>query len=133
MTVEQLYTSALSCIPSNSSEDDSLRQYMVMWTNLLLRETLKYENAWLASRKEEELKQAPSVATLSDEIPYESELVENAFIWGIAAFMCKDDDDTYHEQDYRARYVSACIEYTPMVFGPVIDIYKGEDGQCLKS
>lgn len=123
MTVEELYKSALAVMPSNVSEDDSLRQYMVPWTNLLLRETLKYENAARADRGIAALENAPSVAGLADTIPYVPQLVENAFVWGIASFMAKDDDDTLHEQDYRGRYINACTEYAPMVLEPVVDVY----------
>ena len=126
MTIEQLYLNALSMMPSNVSEDDSLRQYMVMWVNLLLRETLKYENALREVQGEELLVEAPTVNTTADIIPYHQQLVENAFIWGIASFMCKDDDDLTHEQDFRGRYISACEEYTPWIQGSVSDMY----GEC---
>ena len=128
MTVEELYKSALAVMPSNPSEDDSLRQYMAQWTNLLLRETLKYENAHRALRGEAELTTAPSVSTLADAVPYSAQLSENAFVWGIASLMAKDDDDTLHEQDYRGRYINACAEYAPMILGTVADVYgEGND------
>ena len=130
MTVEQLYLSALACVPSNISEDDSLRQYMPLWVNLLLRETLKYQNCYLAVNGDDELKQAPSVTDMQDEIPYAQELVENAFVWGIASFMAKDDDDFTHEQDYRGRYISACVEYTPLVQGGIEDFYGEDEDEC---
>ena len=126
MTVEELYKAALSVMPSNPSEDDSLRQYMVSWVNLLLMETLKYENAVRLCKGEDELAAAPRVIQLKDNVPYSPHLSENAFIWGIASFMAKDDEDVYHEQDYRGRYLSACIEYTPVVQRAIVDVYRSD-------
>ena len=126
MTVNELYHAALAVMPSNPSEDDSLRQYMIPWVNLLLNETLKYENAVRLCKGEKELEAPPRVSAESDELPYSAHLSENAFIWGIASFMCKDEDDVFHEQDFRGRYISACEEYTPVVMQAIVDVYRGD-------
>lgn len=126
MTVDELYKAALAVVPSTTEEDDSLRTYMIEWTNLLLQETLKYENSVRVCRGDPELTTAPRVTSGADEIPYSPHLAENAFIWGIASFIMKDEDDTFHEQDYRGRYISACIEYTPLVRRAIVDMYRGE-------
>lgn len=129
MTCEQLYKQALSMLPTSIAEDDSLREYVVGWVNLAMREAFHVENSIRRFEDDPErpvLKTPPSVTSMTDEIPYHTALTEYAFVYFLASLMCKDDDDNYWAQDYRGRYVVALAEAQRLMPESVIDVYAQE-------
>ena len=125
MTAETMYRTALSLLPTNVSEDDSLREYVVGWVNLSLAELFNTENAIRASKGEEELEAPAKIENIEEEVPCAFSL-NTAIIYNLASLICKDDDDAYWAQDYRSRFVVAAGEATPLVQGVVKDYYGGD-------
>lgn len=129
MTCEQLYKQALAMLPTNTVEDDSLREYVPGWVNLAMREAFHIENSirrFEADPERPVLKTPPSVATMTDEIPYHNSLSEYAFLYFLASLMCKDDDDNFWAQDYRSRYVVALSEAQRLNPESIVDVYAQE-------
>lgn len=126
MTAQQIYESALSLLPTRTSEDNSLAVYVPGWINLALQEALASENSIRASKGLLLLDKAPTVLSMTDEIPYSDELVRTALIYFLASLICKDDDDAYWSQDYRRRYISALAEYSRVCVDNIVDVYGGE-------
>lgn len=126
MKISEVFNLAMSLLPTNTSEDDSLEQYIVGWVNLTLQEMLEAENSLRRFYGEEPLNKAPVLEDIEDEIDYHDALVRYALVYNIASLCCKDDDDTYWANDYRNRYVVAVQEALKMNQGNVIDVYWGE-------
>ena len=130
MTCDDIYKSALALLPSNVSEDDSLREYIPGWINLCMRESFNVENSIRAYNKDPDkpiLTSVPKVSSLSDEVPYSDVLTEYAFLYFVASLMCKDDDDSYWAQDYRARFIVALQESTMLSSENIVDVYSGDN------
>lgn len=125
MTAKEAYESALTLLPTNTQEDNSLERYVVNWVNLTLAEMFHAENVIRATHGGEELTAAQKVESLDDDLPCDPSLF-TAVIYNLASLVCKDDDDTYWAQDYRSRFVIAQSEATPMVSGTVKDYYGGD-------
>lgn len=127
MTANEIYTTALSLLPSNAGEDDTLKQYVVGWINLAMRETLPVENSVRESEGRGILSQAPVIVEGNEEIPYCDGLTGYAFPYFLASLMCKDDDDSYWAQDYRGRYIVAVRETERLLCESVRDVYGKEE------
>lgn len=110
MTIQQVFDLALSLLPTNMDEDDSLVQYAVGWVNLAMQEMLFCENTIRVYKGIEKLDSAPILSDLNDEIDYDDSLVRYALPYFLASYMSKDDGSDYWAQDYRSRYVVAVNE-----------------------
>ena len=128
MTCNEVYTMALSLLPSNSTENDELRQYIPAWINLAMRETIETENGLRRFNNDPRgiLEAPPKISGMDEVIPYSYELSEYAFPYYLASIMCKDDDDSYWAQDYRTRFIVAVGEANRYISGKVEDVYGGE-------
>ena len=58
MKISEVFNLAMSLLPTNTSEDDSLEQYIVGWVNLTLQEMLEAENSLRRFYGEEPLNKA---------------------------------------------------------------------------
>jgi len=123
MTVLRVYEYALSMLPSSRQEDDSLRQYAVLWVNSALAEMFFVENSIRADRGETELEEVPLLEADSDEILYSDILVRGALVWYLASLMAKDDDTDAWAVEYRNRYVVALSEAKRHIPMEIKDFY----------
>jgi len=123
MKVIEVYEYALSMLPSSRADDDSLRQYALMWVNSALVEMFEAESSIRASRGEEELIDIPWLENEDEEIPYSDSLVRGALVWYLASLMAKDDDTDAWAVEYRNRYIVAVDESKKNIPTQIKDYY----------
>lgn len=64
MTANDVYTIALSFLSENTMETNDVQQFTLGWLNLLLQESLPYENAYRQVNKMQPLNKAPQLAAV---------------------------------------------------------------------
>lgn len=107
------------------SENPELEEYSLLWLNLLLEESLPYENSILHAEGKTELGQSPKLTSLTEEIPYHDAITRVALPYGIAAFCWIDDDRMNESELLRAKYLSALHDAAKLTEEPILDCYKG--------
>lgn len=125
MKVSDLYSLAMSLLPTNSEEDNSLERYMPGWTNILLAESMKTENSIRYSKGLPLLETPSTVSAMTDEIPIDESIAITALPYGIAEHIAKDDNDDYWARDFRARHIAALNDCMKLVPESVDDVYGG--------
>lgn len=123
MTVREVFEMGLGFLPEMPEDNPELSKFAVKWCNMLLRETLHYENIWRRLKVIEELDEAPTVSTLEDEVPYNADLVGMAFPYGMARWIFRENDDIDGSREYYTLFVTAVKEATPLVFGEIENQY----------
>ena len=126
MTAQQIYVLAIGNLSLTENESDTdIEAVSVGALNQLLDESLRIENSIRKRRKYdweragkpvitpaeellmEELKEAPLISSLNDDIPYANTLCVNALVQGLTSFLWTDDENNYNAVDWRGRYVAA--------------------------
>ena len=133
MTVTEVYTSALSLLPSSRQEDDSLRHYALLWANTALAEMFEVENSIRMNEEEagrpgrSPLTEIPLLEKEDEEVPYSGILVRGAMVYFMASLMAKDDDTDAWAIEYRNRYVVALNEAKKHIPTLIEDVYAGNN------
>lgn len=123
MTVKECYEQAVSFIPEIPEDNTDMQKHMVTWCNVLLADSLNTENVWRRVNKIPELDFAPKVSGEDDEIPYNEKLVSEAFPYGMARFVFRENDDVAGSHEYYQLYVNALSEATPLEIVEIKDVY----------
>lgn len=123
MTAQDIYSLALSFLSETTQETNDVQQFTLGWLNLLLQESLPYENAYRQVHRQEILKQAPQLTTFNDEVPYNDNITRIALPYGLASYYFIDDDNDYRAQDFRGRYINALAECVPYEQSDICDVY----------
>jgi hypothetical protein len=126
MTANDVYTIALSFLSENTMETNDVQQFTLGWLNLLLQESLPYENAYRQVNKMQPLNKAPQLAAFNEEIPYNDNITRIALPYGLASYYFIDDDNDYRAQDFRGRYINALAECVPYEQSGICDVYTDE-------
>lgn len=133
MTANDVYTIALSFLSENTMETNDVQQFTLGWLNLLLQESLPYENAYRQVNGMQPLKQAPQLAAFNDEIPYNDNITRIALPYGLASYYFIDDDNDYRAQDFRGRYINALSETCPYAQSDIQDIYQEDESEAVEN
>lgn len=128
MTGKEVFAVAISMLIGKPSENPELEGYSLLWLNLLLEESLPYENSIRRAEGEEELGQSPKLTSLIEEIPYHDAIAKVALPYGIAAFCWVDDDRMNESELFRAKYLSALQDAAKLTEEPIADCY-GKGGE----
>ena len=123
MTVMECYERAVSFLPETKEENTDMTKHMVTWANVLMADTLNYENAFRRANGIDELSSPPRVTGQNDEIPYNEKLVAGAFPYGMARWIFRENEDISGSREYYSLYAAAVEEATPAIYGAVEDIY----------
>lgn len=125
MTGNQIFEIAASYFTQTRLESEDLQPFVPMWLNVLLEESLPYENALRLYEGKEVLKQAPFLTQekMNEEIPYASCILRTALPYGLASDFWRDDDNDYRTNEFRARYISALQDTLKTQAQPIQNIY----------
>ena len=125
MTGNEVFAAAAAYLAQTRPDSEEWKPFVPHWLNLLLEESLPYENAWRTMQGLELLEKAPCLTqdTMDEPLEYHEALVRIALPYGLASDFWRDDDNDYRANDFRARYVSAledCLRGEPQ---PIEDVY----------
>ena len=112
MTANELFQAASALYGETDTTDEDNRALAVPQINMLLAETHEVNNRMREQAGKEVLKDIPSIATLDEEIPYETKLVRLALPYGLAAMLYFGEEDndgrlSMFKQEYAER-VNQC-------------------------
>lgn len=124
MTVKECYEEAVAFLPEVPEDNTEMQRHMVNWCNVLLADSLNYENIYRGINKIAELPKPLRVTAQDDEIPYNEKLVSMAFPYGMARFIFRENDDIAGSHEYYTLYATALAEATPLEFSEITDVYK---------
>lgn len=124
MTVKECYEMAVGFIPEVPEDNVDMQKHMISWCNVLLADTLNYENIYRRINKIEELVKPSKVKDESDEIPYNEKLVSMAFPYGMARWIFRENDDVSASHEYYQLYAVALSEATPNEEIEITDVYR---------
>ena len=123
MTVRECYEQAVSIISEVPGDNVDMQKFAVIWCNILLAETLPYENAFRRGKGLSEIEKVPKVEKESDEIPFNDTMVRAAFPYGMARWILRENDDISGSHEYYQLYTVALSESVPLLYGDVTDVY----------
>ena len=124
MTVKECYETAVGFIPEIPEDNVDMQKHMVSWCNVLLADTINYENIYRRKHKIPELDTPGRVKKEEDEIPYNEMLVSKAFPYGMARWIFRENDDIDASREYYQLYAVALTEATPLEYIEVEDVYR---------
>ena len=124
MTVKECYEQAVSLIPEKPEENFDMQKFAVTWCNILLAETLCHENILRKEKNLPKLKKVPQVEFEEDEIPFDDELVRRVFLYGMARFVFRENDDISGSHEFYQLYVNALSEAVPVFAEEIEDVYR---------
>lgn len=124
MTVRECFERAMSFVPENADENQELMSHAVTWANVLMSDTVNYENIYRRVHALPEVDSVPTVGSLEDEIPYNSRMVMAAFPLGMARWIFRDNEDVAGSHEYYQLYTVALTESTPIEYCEVEDVYR---------
>ena len=123
MTVKECYEHAIALVPETFEDNPDMLSFAVFWCNILLAETLPYENAYRRTKKLPELEAVPNVFKEDDEIPFNERMVKAAFPYGMARWIFRENDDVSGSHEYYQLYATALMEATPLEVVEITDVY----------
>ncbi len=123
MTVKECYEITASFLPEKPEENPDMQRFMLSWCNMVMADTLIYENMWRRLNLVPVLEASPILVDADAEIPYNSELVHAVFPYGMARWAFRENDDVAAESLYHNLYSSAIRENAPAVTEEVKDVY----------
>ena len=115
MTGTELYTRAIALLGLRESEVKYYEELALECLNQLLDDHLWEQNALCAAKGVDGLTTAPEMSALTQNIPYEENMVRECFPYGLAAMLVAEEDhEEYNrmneEMERRIAYYSPCYE-----------------------
>lgn len=107
MTGFDIYTNASATLFIDTGKNVKDEQFTVRFLNILLQESLPYENNLREFNGEDKLTAAPVLTNLDESIPYHDEITRLAFPYGLAALYQQEELDAYQASTYRQQYLMA--------------------------
>ena len=125
MTGNEVFDAAAAYLAQTRQDSEEWKPFVPHWLNLLLEESLPYENAWRTMQGLELLQTAPCLTqdTMDEPLEYHEALVRIALPYGLASDFWRDDDNDYRANYFRARYVSALEDCLRGEQQPIEDVY----------
>lgn len=124
MTVKECYEQAVSFLPEVPEDNTDMQKHMVVWCNVLLGDTINYENICRRVGGIKELDAPLKVTSQTDKIPYNEKLVAMAFPYGMAQFVFRENDDISSSREFYNRYANALTEAVPLEHIEIADVYR---------
>ena len=107
--------------------DKAFRNNFCNILSAVAAESLPYENSIRRAEGREEMKIAPVISEMEEELPMSDEICSVALPFGVAAYFYQDDGENYNSSIYRERFVNALYEAKKCFFTDVNDVYGGEN------
>lgn len=107
MTGFEIYTNASATMFIDTGKNVKDEQFTVRFLNILMQETLPYENNLREFKGLEKLTGAPVITTLDESIPYQDEITRLAMPYGLASLYQQEELDAYQASVYRQQYLVA--------------------------
>lgn len=123
MTVKECFERAMSFVPEKAEENPELLGHAVSWANVLMSDSLNFENIYRRVNSLPELDSVPALRNIEDEIPFNEKLVAAAFPYGMARWIFRDNEDISGSHEYYQLYTVALSEATPIEYAKTEDIY----------
>ena len=127
MKAYDIYKRTLALMFEGEGEDRAFRDNFCNILSAVAAESLQYENSIRRAEGREEIKIAPIVSDMEDELPMSDEICSVALPFGVAAYFYQDDGENYNSSIYRERFVNALYEAKKCFFTDVNDVYGGEN------
>ena len=124
MTGNEIYFAALGLLgESSSSAGDYDEEVVLQKINIMLPEVYPYNQNIRESQGLEKMKECPFLAALSEEVPFESNIVRMALPYGLASKLAYDDDEAGKASYFNGMMATVLQGMTPYVSDGVIDVY----------
>ena len=127
MKAYDIYKRTLALMFEGEGEDKSFKNNFCAILSAVVAESLPYENSIRRAEGREEMKTAPVVSDMEDELPLSDEICAVALPFGVAAYFYQDDGENYNSSIYRERFVTALHEAKKCFVTDITDIYGGEN------
>ena len=124
LTAQQIFKIGAALIAERPNDDPDMVEFSPSYLNIILQECLNAENSVREAEGRELLRCAPFIESLEAEIDYSNHLTRVAIPYALAANFYRESGDNYHEQQFRAEYVSAVNEAMVFSFKPIEDVYR---------
>ena len=125
MKVNEIFALARSFLGEKAAAYNNT-VFVPAWLNLLLTESLPYENSVRRAEGKPELKAALQINSLDDEVDYADSITKAALPYGLAFFFHNEDGEKYQAQLMRNAYISA-LRSAAIAFEETIeDVYGGD-------
>jgi hypothetical protein len=126
MTGQNIYEIASSFLYERDAEDYDSKEFAVNFINVLLQESLPYENSIREWNAETLLTAAPEITALTDTIAYNAALTRVALPYGLASFFFQEAMDNFQAENYRNKYLSALRDAMKMNQEDTVDVYASD-------
>ncbi len=127
MKAYNIYKRTLALMFESEGEDKAFRDNFCSILSAVAAESLPYENSIRRAEGREEIKTAPVILDMEDELPMSDEICSVALPFGVAAYFYQDDGENYNSSIYRERFVNALYEAKKCFFADINDVYGGEN------
>lgn len=107
MTVRDIYILGASLVGDKENDDQDELLFAVPYLNILMQESLTCENSLRRRDGQEQLAEAPTVASTADDVPYHPELVRVAFPYGLAWQYHQEAGNLGLAAQYRNMFIEA--------------------------
>lgn len=126
MTGSEVYEQAIGLMATPPDDAAVYKQFALSAINAALAESFSINNSMRLFLGKEELEGIPLLGALSEEIPYEEELVRSALPYGVCSKLYIDEDDMARVVYYHNLYIQFANACAKLVAGEVEDVYGGE-------
>lgn len=127
MTGQNIYELASSFLYERDGEDQDSKSFAVGFLNILLQESLNYENSIRAWKGETELTTAPTITTLDETIDYDDSITRAALPYGLASWYFQEALDNFQAENYRNKFIAALNDSKKYRVADIIDEYGGDE------
>ena len=127
MKAYDIYKKTLALMFEVEGEDKAFEKNFCAILSAVAAESLPYENSIRRAEGREEIKTAPVISDMEDELPMSDEICSVALPFGVAAYFYQDDGENYNSSIYRERFINALYEAKKCFFTDIDDIYGGEN------
>ncbi|MBE6878316.1 MAG: hypothetical protein E7488_04020 [Ruminococcaceae bacterium] len=114
MQVKDIYENALALNIAKTADDEELEFFGIKLFNILLSETKAYNDCIRIKKGMKQLEKAPTIISLEDEMPYETELYA-PFSYGLASKLLAAQEEMTLASLYHNQYITLLDMATPYV------------------
>nr|DAL40736.1 MAG TPA_asm: hypothetical protein [Caudoviricetes sp.] len=123
MTASDIFKTGAALLAEKPGEDPDTAYFTPTYLSIILMECLDAENTMREAEGKPTLETAPIITSLTQEIEYSDRLTRVAIPYALAAHYYRENGDNYHEQMFRAEYVSAVAECQRARSERIIGVY----------
>lgn len=123
MTVEELFTQTIGIMGLTPANATTYRDSLYAQVNTILGQLFDLENNVRVSKELEPLTEIPSVASDSDVLTYQDEVLKRVVTWGLAQLFALTDDDTIKAGFFGARFAEESYNVMKLEQTEILDVY----------